>query len=128
MGILRRKQRVNLTRAEALSARPVRNSAVEWEKNEAGEIELMIPRSGSKFAKIVGSIFPAPEHRGMVLDEIGTVIWELCDGNTTVEGLVNTIRQRYKLNRRETEASVTQFLKTLAQRGLIGFQIEGGQP
>lgn len=128
MGLLRRRSKVTFTRAQALNSRPIRNGVVMWEKNEAGEIEISVPRSQTRLARIIGSIFPAPDQRAMVLDEIGTYIWELCDGTLTVEGLVSKLRERYKLNRRETEASVTQYLKTLAERGLIGFQIEGGQP
>lgn len=122
------RRKIVFSREQSLASKPLRNRVVAWEHTDKGEIRIWMPRKKSWAAKTIERIFPLPENKEMVLDEIGSFVWELCDGKTTVEGIVVALEKKYKLNRKEVEVSVTQYLRTLAQRGLIGFQIEGGQP
>jgi len=132
MGLLERagfkKKKPILSREQALGAKPIRNTLVQWERGEDGEIQIQIPRRTDRKARFLARLFPAPPVKVIVLDEVGSEIWDMCDGQTSVSELVQAIRKKYKLNRKETEMSVTLYLKQLAQRGLIGFRIEGGQP
>ena len=56
------------------------------------------------------------------MDQIGSEVWELCDGTHSVEGISQAISRSYKLNKRQAETSVTAYLKMLADRRLIGLQ------
>ena len=112
-----------LTRDQALRARPVRNPALEWERGDEGEIHLRIPRRKDLAGRALSRVFRAPEHKEISLDEVGSDIWELCDGEHSLEAIVHAVSKKYKMTRRECEASVGAFLKTLGERKLLGFQV-----
>jgi len=114
-----------LSRDQALRSRPTRNPLLGWDRGEDGDVHLRIPRRNDAVARILCRVFRAPDHKEIVLDEVGSDIWELCDGDTGVEGIVSTICRKYKLNRRECETSVAAYLKMLGERRLIGFQVGG---
>jgi len=135
---LRRKKKPKgpaLSRSEFLSLRPVRSPIVEWEKNEKGEIKLVIPlrkieekmkdrkKEKKRRVTIFSRLFPEPEEKRIQLDEIGSIVWELCDGEKTTKEIVDFLCQKYKLLQREAEISLSSYLNSLAKRGLIGFII-----
>ena len=106
--------------------RPVRNDAIEWQSNDDGEALLTVPRRNDRVGKLVGFCFRVPDAKAVQLDEVGTFVWQLCDGSSTVEGIVKQTCKEYKLNRREVEISVTTYLQMLSERNFIGFyQREG---
>ncbi|HUV04415.1 MAG TPA: PqqD family protein [Armatimonadota bacterium] len=114
-----------LTRDQALRTRPFRNPAVEWERGDEGEIRLLIPRRKDLVGRALARAFRAAEHREIALDDVGSDIWELCDGEHSLEAIVYAVSKKYKMTRRECEASVSAFLKTLGERRLLGFQVGG---
>jgi hypothetical protein len=114
-----------LTRDQALHARPVRNALLKWERGEEGETRLLIPRRKDLLGRALSRVFRAPANKEIVLDEVGSDIWELCDGSNSVEAIVSAICRTYRLTRRECEMSVGTYLKTLGDRNLVGFQVGG---
>jgi hypothetical protein len=114
-----------MSRDQALHARPVRNPGLEWERVDGGDIHLRIPRRTDRVAQMLCRIFRAPQYKEIVLDEVGSDIWALCDGDRSVEAIVSATSKKYKLTRRECETSVAAYLKMLGDRKLIGFQVGG---
>lgn len=112
-----------LTREQSLSALPVRNTLVEYTRTEEGETEITIPRRKDLLGRLLGLIFFVPRKRKIVLESIGTDVWELCDGEHNVDQITDVLVKKYKLNRREAEASLTEYLRRLAKRRLIAFAI-----
>ena len=115
-----KKYAPKITRHEILSAVPVRNSLVEWETNDHEEVVLKVPRRQDRVGKILHRIFVAPPFKQVVLDEVGSDVWNLCTGENDVDTIVKALARKYKLSRREVELSLANYLRTLAQRGLIG--------
>jgi hypothetical protein len=116
--------RPKLSRSEVMAAIPVRNSAVEWARETRDEDRpnvalLRIPRRSGPVGDIVAKLFQLPAFRKLELDEIGSDVWEMCDGRSTVDALTRAVCAKYHLNRRQAEASVTAYLKMLAERRLI---------
>lgn len=120
---IRKKRRP--TRQEALSTKPIRNPVVEWDKNELGEVNIYIPRRKDLVARFLCWVLRAPEKKTITVEEVGGFVWELCDGKHTVDSIVSQICSKYKMSRREAEVLVSVYLKTLADRRLIGFKIGG---
>jgi hypothetical protein len=56
------------------------------------------------------------------LDELGTAVWNLMDGKRSVRQLVKIFAGTHRLEPREAEVSVTQFIRELGRRGLIGMR------
>ena len=56
------------------------------------------------------------------LDELGTSVWKLMDGKRSVRQLVEMFGGTHQLEPREAEVSVTQFIRELGRRVLIGMR------
>jgi hypothetical protein len=116
-----------IDRKQALAVVPVRNPLIEWER-KGNEVHLTIPvrddRVARLFKRFVRSL---PDKREVALDEVGARVWELCDGERSIDAIVGSISKNYKLTRREAEASVTMFLQTLAKRSYVGLMSAGGK-
>ena len=121
------KKRPQLTREQALAVRPLVNPLLTWARNEKDEVVLDIPIRQDRYGKILGRLFGTPKRKELVLDEVGSTVWGLCDGEHNVGFIVGEMCRRYKLNRREAETSVTMYLKMLAERNLVGLKVGGGQ-
>ena len=119
------RKKPKLSRDQALSARPVRNPVLKWERNENGEIRLLVPLRKDRVTRVLRKLLRAPEYKEILLDEVGSDIWELCDGKHTVQSIIAATCKKYKLTRRECEASVGTYLKMLSERNLVGFQLGG---
>lgn len=113
-----------LTREQAMSARPVRNPALRCERNENEEAVVHLPRRKDFLGRLLAWAFFVPESRPVVLDEVGTFVWDQCDGTNTVTDLVALMADRYNIGRREVEISLTEYLKTLGKRGMVGMLID----
>ncbi len=129
--LVRRKPKIE--RKDALAMIPVRHPLVTWEST-GSEVVLSIPLREDKVARTIKKMITSlrmarelPESRQLALDEVGSFVWELCDGERNIDCLVQSLVRQYKLTRREAEASVTTFLQTLAKRNLIGLMSRGGK-
>ncbi|HCQ01189.1 MAG TPA: hypothetical protein DIT99_11065 [Candidatus Latescibacteria bacterium] len=118
-----RKKSPSLPRRELLRSKPIRNSRLKWEENTDGEVVLAIPRRRTWWLNLVSRVFYVPSKRTVVLDEIGSWLWSLCDGQNTVDHVITTVRERYKLERKEAEVSTLTYLKQLMEKGLIGLAV-----
>ena len=119
-----RTRQAQLTREQAMGAYPVRNPALQWKVNNAGNVVVVLPRRGDIQGKALGWLFMVPESKPIELDEVGTDVWHYCNGDHTVAGLVALLAEKYKLNKREVEVSLTEYLRTLGKRGMIGFMVD----
>jgi hypothetical protein len=127
VGFLRERidrKKPKVPRAIVLAARPVRNPLIEWERESRENLSetvalLRIPRRKDRFGNIVAKLFRLPDFRKLELDEIGSDVWEMCDGGNSVEAVTKAISTKYRLNRRQAETSVTAYLRMLAERRLI---------
>ena len=115
------------SRADLLSVRPIRNDKVEWNKVQVADrslevVLLRVPRLRSRSADLVARWFRLPEYRKIELDPIGSDVWCRCDGAMTVKAIAAAVADVHQLNKRQSEVSVSTYLRILAQRRLIGVQ------
>lgn len=129
------KRRPRHTRAQVLGAIPFRNPLIEWESDSGDEEEpedgvysviLRVPRRQDRIGKVLNRLVEGPDHKRVELDELGSEVWLLCDGERNVDGLIRELSRRHKLTRHEVESSLTAFLRTLTKRGFIGLRL--GEP
>ena len=96
--------------------KPIRNA--EWtEKKEKGTGEIKLP----KFRRKWGNWFCRLLHRSTYipvnLDEIGSFVWEKCDGEHSFEEILNGLEKNFggeKMDKR-----LRKFLHQLERGGLI---------
>lgn len=128
---LRRKKKKGpaIPRGEFLKMKPVRNPGLKWEKNEEGDFTLFIPMQqrqqapkGKKRRKgLLSKLAPAPTEKKIQLDRVGSIVWDLCDGERTMEDIVDHLHKEYKLLPSEAEVSLNAYFNQLSKRGLVGF-------
>ena len=105
---------------------PVRNPAVRWTREgDDNLVVISVPRPPSEgwkmaVAKLVGE---PPTKRIELSDELGSDVWELCDGGHAVRDICRTLSNKYKLGDRQTEVAVLQFLNMLRSRKLLGIPV-----
>jgi len=120
MWIGRKKPRY--TKAQALSARPVRVVEAALVTSDTGVRKISIPINTRGWA---GFVFRMPQGatKTFELDDLGVLVWESCDGKTSVQQIIRKLSKQYNLNLREAEVPTLKFLETLVRRGLVGMSV-----
>ena len=127
MRLFRKKpQGPTISRAEALDRIPVKNRQISENRLESGEVVIHYPVIMRPFfaglAKRFGGQEAQIQIKKLQLDELGTSVWNLLDGERSVRQLVKMFAGTHQLETREAEVSVTQFIRELGRRGLIGMR------
>ena len=113
-----------LTREQSLEAIPVRNAALRFERDENGLYTIRVPLRDAWWVKGLSKVFPLPdEGKRISLDEMGSAVLDLCDGETTVKEMIAETAKRFKLSRKEAEISLLAFLRELGKKGIIGLAV-----
>lgn len=122
----RRPPKPVMNREAALDMVPVRNRAVEEEPAGDGLVRLAYPLAVKpwfgRMADAVGLWDGRPMIKRVELDELGTFVWNRIDGRASVRDIARAFTERYKVQPREAELSVTAFLRTIGGRGIIGLR------
>jgi len=117
-------KQLHLTRTDSLSAKPVRNPLVGTRIDANGELVLSVPMKRNLKTRLISTFFLVPKNREIILDETGRRIWEKCNGKNTVIQMIESLIADYKLNRKEAEVSLIEYLRMLSSRGLVALEIE----
>ena len=122
-GLLKRRKQPRLTKDDLLASRPVLNQAVKWYLNDEQVIQIDIPRRETWWVKVLSKVIYTPDKRTIALDEVGTTVWQMIEQGETVSAMIRQLAKQFKLNRREAEASLIEYLRTLAKKKLVGFEV-----
>jgi hypothetical protein len=121
---LRLKKPPQVDRENAMQAIPLRNTVIKWEMDDnKNEVSLVVPQKDKLWVKIASKIFMIPKKRVVVLDEVGSFVWTLCDGKNSIEHIVRRISNKYNLTRKEAEVSLLTYMRQLGKRGFVGFAV-----
>jgi len=115
-----------IPRSEALNMVPVRNLEVHEHPIDGGLIQLSYPLAVKPWfgvlAEKVGMWDKRPMIKTLELDEMGTFTWGLINGERSVRQIADEFAKFYEVQPREAELSVTAFIKTIGQRGILGLK------
>jgi hypothetical protein len=106
-----------VTREQQLGAKPVRAPDARKQDHPSGGAVVKLPLRGGRIFRA-----PAGASKSFELDEIGVFVWDQCDGETTLEQLIHSLAERYRINLREAEVATMKFLETLSRKGLIALK------
>jgi hypothetical protein len=125
--VFRKKQIASpLNRQQAMACVPVKNTDVAEERLDTGEVLLSYPMATrpwiDRLARAVGAGEPKIRRKKLQLDALGTAVWDLMDGRRTVRQVVRAFSKTHQLEDRESEMSVTLFLRQLGKRGIVGLR------
>ena len=113
-----------ISRAEALNRIPVKSARITADRLESGEVLIGYPVTIRPFFATLAKRFGGSQEQVLTkklqLDALGTSVWELLDGERSVRQLVQIFAETHQLPPREAEVAVTQFIRELGRRGIIG--------
>ncbi|WP_424357399.1 PqqD family protein [Methanocella sp. MCL-LM] len=102
-----------------MQSRPVRNDKVDWEKLNSDVIKLYLPYKKTAMMKLLGRFIDIPDERSFRFNPMGSMVWELCDGNNTVEEIKEIILKRTKSSDKDVEKRLSKFINRLIRNELI---------
>jgi len=121
---LRKKN--NFKKNDALLCIPEKNTTVKENFLDSGDLILTYQAMYKPFflriKKIVGQNPKKTFTRKIQLDGLGVDVWSLLDGEKNVKTIIKEFAVRHTLNYKEAEISVTLFLRSLGEKGLIGIK------
>ena len=98
---------------------PLRNEAAGVVEEDDGlRIGVALTRPRWLVPPLSWVIKPRSE-RTVRLDTLGAEVWRLCDGERTVENVVDEFARRHSLTFHESRTAVTSYMKQLMQRGVL---------
>ena len=113
-------------KTDALLCVPEKNSLVEEIFLDSGDLILSYPsRYKAFFVRIQKMIQQNPRtvfQRKIQLDCLGMDVWSMLDGEKNVKTIIKEFATLHTLNYKEAEISVTLFLRSLGEKGLIGIK------
>jgi hypothetical protein len=114
-----------MTRQEALAYKPVKSSQVTETRLETGEVVLEYPLAVRPLVAAVARRLGKSQEdliqiKKLQLDVLGTSVWDFVDGKRSVRRMIQIFAETHRLEKKEAEVSVTQFIRELGKRGLLG--------
>jgi hypothetical protein len=114
-----------MTRQEALAYKPVKSSQVTETRLETGEVVLEYPLAVRPLVAAVARRLGKSQEdliqiKKLQLDVLGTSVWDLVDGKRSVRRMIQIFAETHRLEKKEAEVSVTQFIRELGKRALLG--------
>ena len=106
--------------AKVLAGVPYANLAMELERLEDGTAVATIKLAKPGYMKPPLSwVLPLSKYRRVLLDRPGMEVLDACDGQRTVEQIVEDFAAKHRLSFREAQLAVMQFLRQLIDRGIV---------
>jgi hypothetical protein len=115
------RKKPKITKQEALAVRPIRLVEGEIVDKDDGGANVKVPLRQRRWAAWFFKVPPGAT-KTFELDALGRLVWENCDGKTSVQQIIRKLAKRYNLGLREAEVPTVKFLQMLVKKGLVGMQ------
>jgi len=100
-----------------LQARPEWNH--EWHLGENDRVVILVPKFGNHwFGRWMMSKMEKPKVR-LKLDDIGSFVWQKCDGNNSVEQIARALSQQFGENVDPVYERLNLFFQNLAKSNSV---------
>jgi hypothetical protein len=116
--MLFRSKKTRLTARESLSLKPVRHPEGELTPAPNGGAKLKVVLRPSRVSGWLLRL-PSGVTKTFEFDAIGLLVWNNCDGKTSVQQIIRRLAKEYNLNLREAQVPTLAFLRTLVKKGLV---------
>jgi hypothetical protein len=96
---------------------PLRNA--KWETTEEGKVVVLVPKFKNPF--LVKWILPylAKPFFRIKLDEIGSQIWQQCDGATSISTIAESLKAKFGDSVEPVDARINKYLNHLERGDLL---------
>jgi hypothetical protein len=120
-------RRTHLSVDSLRRAVPIRNPRAQIiaEEDETILIEVPLLETSRGLLKFMAKNAKTPATKRFELETVAAMVWKLCDGKHSFEGISDRLIEKYKMQRVEAESALAAFQQMLAQRRLITLMVKG---
>ena len=86
-----KKQKIDENYLERI---PARHPAINWEFDKDGTVTLIVENTGWE-NRIAQKLFKRPKFSYVHLDEMGTFVWPILDGESTITQLGEKVKEHF---------------------------------
>ena len=104
-----------------LVKKPIRKGEINWSLDEKGVVVLEIENKGV-MNKIAQKLFKKPKLSYIHLDEIGSFVWPILDGEKDIIKIGEEVKEHFGEKAEPLYERLTQFIKTLETYRFIIFK------
>lgn len=115
-----RKKKEQLS-ANYLENIPVRDESIRWETNDKGIVTLYIHNKGF-MKKLTQILFKKPEYSQVHLDENGSFVWPLIDGEKNIVELGEIVKAHFGEAAEPLYPRLAKFFQILASYNFVSFK------
>jgi len=98
---------------------PMLNEAVRVEREAADKVLLTVSLEHHGWSRWLRRLLPLSMCRRLELDRLGAEVLSLCDGQHTVEEIIDRHRERWQLSFFEARGMVFSFLRRLMRHDFV---------
>lgn len=114
------KKRKTIISKNYLENIPVRNSSINWTIDENGKVTLEIENKGWA-NKLAQRLFKRPKISYVHLDENGSFVWPLIDGQTDIIKIGEKVEEHFGESAHPLYERLAQFFRILESYKFISF-------
>jgi hypothetical protein len=100
---------------------PVRKEGIEWSTDDQGKVTLQMENKGIA-NRIAQKLLKKPKVSYIHLDENGSFIWPLLDGEKTVYEIGQLVEEHFGEKAHPLYERLSQYIKTLEKYGFAEFK------
>ncbi len=115
---MKKKEKISENYLEKI---PARKSGLEWTADAEGIVTLNIPNSGL-FNEIAQKLFKKPPVTYVHLDEHGSFVWQIADGERNIISLGEDVKAKFGDAAEPLYPRLAKFFQILDSYGFIEFK------
>ena len=100
---------------------PVKQEGLKWDVDEQGIVTLYVHNTGL-MKKITQKLFGKPEYTQVHLDENGSFIWPLVDGEKNIIELGKLVKEHFGEKAEPLYPRLAKFFEILESYGFVSFK------
>ena len=115
---MKKKEKISENYLEKI---PARKNGLEWTVDDKGVVTLNIKNTGI-FNKIAQKLFKKPPVTYVHLDEHGSFVWQIADGERNIISLGEDVKERFGDAAEPLYPRLAKFFQILDSYGFIEFK------
>lgn len=100
---------------------PVRKEDLRWDTDDKGVVTLYVHNTGL-MKKITQKLLKKPEYTQVHLDETGSFVWPLIDGERNIIDLGKDVKEHFGEKAEPLYPRLAKFFQILESYGFVKFQ------
>ncbi len=101
-----------------LEKTPIRNADIVWKADENGAVTLEIENKGV-FNKIAQKLLNKPKVSYIHLDELGSFVWQITDGEKTIIDIGKEVEEQFKETANPLYERLAEYFRMLDSYGFV---------